>query len=1610
MFDYTPEILKTWVTHSFKNQKLISFFLLLEFFTIWVEVIMTIKRLLLIFNGATFIPSDDSKISKLSALNPLMYIQQWTLGNYEDVSKCSETDCTVSNLIVAETSGVIFVLIVLHHFISLMTYKQNDKIQLNQTEKESKLIDLINFLLVNLLELLFKIFSIFAMYILLNKIMISIYLNVDLVWVIISSICIVFFLFYYYFQVQYVFLYFKLDGKNSLHYDNLTKNYDTVFLLVKLIIALNKNLIFLNNNEIKYVTFLDYLLIFLLFNITYKFTREILVDKNLLIVTNLKLNLLRLFFLIYLCSYIIVFTFFNFLSIYQISITITLVMFISLTIITAIYKKIFSQLYTDEKLIYQLSYLLNLLLTDDWENPEFELQLIKIRTLHNINCNRNCQLCKTEELKATHSNLDEEKLNFVSKMFHYAQKNLLSTYSQEEYELFTILNLIFNYSLTIINPEISKIKIIYNLKDLLEKNKDGNKNFLNNLAFLFWKMNKPQSENSIKKFDIVKKYDSSINKINRSIQILEDVVLTLDTKVKKDLYPLTSELNTNKLDIVNNLSEIFQNKNLYNDIFGFVMTRYVLEKTFNVDSGSLARNLNDAEEFESKLDFIDDKFIKDSIIISNYTVEKDNLLVTRASKNFVKYKGKYLEEIFPIKYRTLGRQKLLECMNSNNEHFDFNFLYESKKDFVSSVKLDTKIYRSFDYKELFIACNFELIKDDVLVFEVPIIKDGSEELYDHKNAALITFSENLEKFLCLTPKILEFLLYSNLKKRNLSFNDIFIKNSERKGEVQNFDRHNKNSSSNDFLIDYPYYYKNFFIDIENYAQIMENEDVVKTVSDLKLLVNGSVKVNIKVEYLYQIRKNMDTEIFIYSLKSNKRNNVDNGQFLLKNGGNKSTNNIKGVMDVMDMIKEEGADINSIGGQNIADIKTQGTASVSSVSTTSSALNMSILNSFTFKGKKTNLSSQNNLTGFRITLLLINISLGFYCIIFLIIGFGSNDKMSELIDLKFNFNSFERNFYQSCLSLFYNVGIYSKGSTDMSEYVSNSYWNKFKEDGLTINMGEYVNSELKVKTDLLNSKLSTLQHFIFDSYFGEILERIFDFNTTQSVIFYTPEHDIKLNTLNTYFFDTIVMFISNAQAAVFETVNTMIYIFNYDIHTKKYDFSTIANKNISDVQKAVYEIIFNFANYHNNLNRIWGQIDNLFKEEVDYIFNQNMMLSLILIGLHVFLILVSSAIINFLKQITAETNFVINKLIQGEWVNYLQLKLFTLKEILHFYKIDPIKASRKLRQEQKDSTRKNKEKQAENEESSKLYESKDNYNSSNQDPQIFIENLISPLKKVLIYLFSFYLIYSFAFILLFQYAYTEIMLTSDFDSHYLKVEKGIMNSIMLLQCILPSNQTDISLQNFLDENTYLVYKPHLQEGYIHDIIEDAKLHNKFISLQEKNHPKLHIVEEEANLFSDCEYLYRNVNDEVLNITKLNYPDGVLVDNLIKLCKHYKIMKEKNFKNLIEEAYYLAKKIILNYNSTYGDYTEMKRLNDLPDFFDEFTISAMLMRPIQEYVLSHSIHEITLDAEHFYLLCMIIFMIGNILVECLIFIVINKKLIRRVLIINDEIRCLTLCLAA
>jgi hypothetical protein len=1565
--------------------------------------------------------ADDLNLLKLNALNPVYYLQNQILSGKYEISSCTAADCSLNNSTLLIIAGVVFSLISIHHLSGYyihLTTNSNKKVSHHLESENSKLLNFFNFLLVNLLDLIFKIFSIFIFYVFFNKIFVSFYFNTDIVIGVLSILFLLFFTFYSYFHAYYILLFMRIDSNDSLHYDNFSKNYDLLLLIIKIIIGLNKNLILINNNDahkMRLILALDYLLIFCIFNYTVKMILNIVNDKNLNIVTNFNFNLFRLFNTIFLCVNLIIYLFFNMPSVYEIILTTSASIFIASCLILYMSNYVNLLIYKDEKMIYQFAYLLSYFLQGESKSAQFEKTAIKAKAFHNINCkNQNlnkCKLCRLEEITITKEVHGKEKINLLTSIAKYIQENTLHNLNQEEYDFFNLINLIFEYNLTLIDHSLPRFNVIYKTKEMLEINRE-NKNNLNyffNLIVFYAKINQ-QKEEELNKFNVVKNYDTSLFSLKKSIEIIKDIVDTLDSRVKKDLYPQTTQLNNLKLQILKNLEEIHSNKKFYNDNLSFIMTKYIFEKTFNLDANSASKILENSEDFDARQDLIADHFNRDKILIIKYENLTHSLTITRASKDLCHFQGKYLEEIFPSKYRDEGKQKFIHEI-LNKENFTFEFLLETSSGlnemkFIQNINLKCKIFRSPDLTEIFILSHFEISQEDFLVFETPIVFDRTINnlTHDMNKSSLSTFSKQLEKILLIDPMTIESLLRSKLPKKNLLFNDLFRRVTLNSGQNKNnaTSKNDVNGNSDlsnalDFILNYRTYYNNFFIEIENNLHSLENDDLLKNLEEAKSLRDSNYAVNCRLNLKFVFKKNDNTDIFVFSFKN----------FSTKN----KLNLLRGTHDdnLSDERRKNRDDLseNNLENYNKNYASTQ---SVSSVNGASSALKDGLLSTMTFNGKKSNLdTSDKKMANFTITTLLINFCLGLYCIFFLFMGFQSNNKMKELNLLKTNFNNFERMFYQTALSQFYNVGVYKKGTTYMDDYLFGGYWDQFKGTGLSINMGDYANSELFVKTDLLKRDMGTLQNYIYDSTYKNELDQMFNFNTDYNVLYTSEGNELKLQSRNPNFFETILMFMNNAKASVFYTTNTMIYIHNYDLHTSLYDFSSVFEKKVTNVQKAVYEAIFNFPVYLNNLNKIWKQVQDLYYSEVDSIFQLNLYLTLTLIGLHIFLLVVSFAIISFLKKTTSESNYIYSKVVTGEWTNYLTLKLHILKEMINFYKIDPIKNSSRVRKELRESAKIMKEKQ---EKEDKLYTeiTQRNEMGNSQDAQIVIGNLISPLRKTLFYLFTFYLIYAFSFIIIFNNSKSDIILTTKFASAYLQVDKGIMNSILLLQCILFSNQTDYSLNQYMKNHTTFISDPEHKNGYIWDIIEEAKLSRTYISFVEKNYPKFAAVEHTANTIAWCDNLFFVVDDDVFAVTKKAFPGNTLLENLSIVCKHYPVMGESYYTNIIEEINYIAAKMVRSYLHSYPDYTMMKKTNDETEFFDEFTIAVMIIRPIQSHLLKNDIANLTKSTEDNFVMVVIIFMIGNILVECLIFFVINRMLIRRVLVINDEIRCLTLCLTA
>ena len=124
MLDYTEEVLKTWVKHSIKNLKLISFFILLEFWTVWISCINSILRLLLVYQGKDNLNTVDERgLSKLSALNPLNYLHEIIMLEKTRIIDCMPEECALSNENIFKIGGGVTLMLIIHHLTSFIIFR-----------------------------------------------------------------------------------------------------------------------------------------------------------------------------------------------------------------------------------------------------------------------------------------------------------------------------------------------------------------------------------------------------------------------------------------------------------------------------------------------------------------------------------------------------------------------------------------------------------------------------------------------------------------------------------------------------------------------------------------------------------------------------------------------------------------------------------------------------------------------------------------------------------------------------------------------------------------------------------------------------------------------------------------------------------------------------------------------------------------------------------------------------------------------------------------------------------------------------------------------------------------------------------------------------------------------------------------------------------------------------------------------------------------------------------------------------------------------------------------------------------------------------------------------
>jgi hypothetical protein len=161
-------------------------------------------------------------------------------------------------------------------------------------------------------------------------------------------------------------------------------------------------------------------------------------------------------------------------------------------------------------------------------------------------------------------------------------------------------------------------------------------------------------------------------------------------------------------------------------------------------------------------------------------------------------------------------------------------------------------------------------------------------------------------------------------------------------------------------------------------------------------------------------------------------------------------------------------------------------------------------------------------------------------------------------------------------------------------------------------------------------------------------------------------------------------------------------------------------------------------------------------------------------------------------------------------------------------------------------------------------------------------------------------------------------------------------------------------------------------------------------------------ESFNKYSNCDYLYHNIKDPIFHSFKDSYSFSKFTYDLVKLCNSYPSMEVKNFMSLIESVNYSNMKLLKMYNQQFKNYDQVSVINDLDEFYDQFTIVVLIIRPIQTFLYDTIISNSIEQARNSFLICIFIYLVLNILVEIAIFLLIDGIFIQKVLLIENEIK--------
>lgn len=351
--------------------------------------------------------------------------------------------------------------------------------------------------------------------------------------------------------------------------------------------------------------------------------------------------------------------------------------------------------------------------------------------------------------------------------------------------------------------------------------------------------------------------------------------------------------------------------------------------------------------------------------------------------------------------------------------------------------------------------------------------------------------------------------------------------------------------------------------------------------------------------------------------------------------------------------------------------------------------------------------------------------------------------------------------------------------------------------------------------------------------------------------------------------------------------------------------------------------------------------------------------------------------------------IITMLNTNKYKRYLKIKINILTQLNDLYIKNPINLIRILSKERKETA---KVLDVMYKKQEILLSNTDNSNTELSFDNKEMNSIFFSIYLQIYNVFSIYFISVIVFDVFLLISYSNVIQINKYVLNNVGLETQLYNNIALPQIMTLVNmtQTELALN--------LGYNNPDSDGILNMMSRKGNKYKEDIFIQERNNPSL--FPSLSSYFTyDCHSIITKFNDTITALVS-NALQKDYIPFQIYVCEKFKVTSIPNFEYIFNEHNFRSQ-LLQDFIKTFS-YPELYYFNEIFDFFDIFTLSVFVIKPLRTYINEQILYTKINNAFKQFIKMISCYLVFNIIADVLLYFIIKIFVLGRIGSIHDNLK--------